>query len=120
MPAKGWPGPSKGQSRPNAWITGPDPLRHKQYRVWLQQRNQAQFRKEEWDLPFEDWLELWGDLWHKRGRHSDQYCMTRADFDLPWDKTNAIIVTRREHCLAHRQRQCELGKLKGYKKRIQV
>jgi hypothetical protein len=88
--------PKRGP-RPHIWCSGPDPLRHKQYQVWLQQKNQAQFRKEGWQLDFEPWLDMWRDLWPQRGRATDEYCMTRVDTDLPWSKDNVMIITRKEH-----------------------
>lgn len=111
-------GPKKGTKYPHRWVTGPDPLRHEQYQVWLQQRNQANFRGEGWDLPFDDWLTLWGDKWSLRGRQKDDYCMTRKNASLAWDTTNAIIVTRQEHMANHRQRNYELGKTRGYRRRL--
>ena len=96
-----------GRQYPNAWVSGPDPLRHQQYLVWLQQRNQAQFRKEPWNLAFDDWLVLWGDLWSKRGRGRDDYCMTRQDPEAAWCKHNAVVITRRQHFLDHRDKQVE-------------
>ncbi len=111
-------GPKKGTVFPDRWITGPDPIRHKQYRVWLQQRNQANFREEGWTLEFDDWLEIWGELWFQRGRNKDDYCMTRDDCEKPWSKENAIVVTRKEHMFRQRQQQIAQGKTRGYKKRM--
>jgi hypothetical protein len=98
---------NRRKPRPNAWITGPDPLRHKQYLVWLQQKNQAQYRKEGWDIDFDRWLEIWGDLWFYRGRGSEDFCMTRLDFDLPLTADNVEVITRLEHLTRHRARQIE-------------
>lgn len=92
MPKKGRPGP-----RPHCWKVGPDELLHRKYRQFLQQKNQAQFRKEVWLLTFEEWCLIWGDLFLQRGRKPYQYCMTRQRALGPWDKDNAIILTRREH-----------------------
>jgi hypothetical protein len=111
-------GPKKGTMFPHRWVSGPDPLKHKQYLTWLQQRNQAQFRGESWDLSFETWLDMWGELWEQRGRGRDQYCMTREDPDGAWDKDNTIVILRKEHLLRHRARQIALGQTKGYKKRM--
>ena len=126
MALKGTPAVGKhraGQPRPHMWKTGPDdPIRHKQYLIWLQQRNQANFRGEGWDEAFDldSWLELWGDKWEQRGREKDRYCMTRIDFDQPWSKDNCEVVTRGEHFKNHRRRMTELGKTKGYKKRLGI
>lgn len=94
---KGTPSPSKGKPRPHIWITGPDELRHKQYFIWLQQRNQARWRREEWNLDFDDWLIAWEDKWPKRGRTKGSYCMTRRDPFKPWDKDNVYTVERGAH-----------------------
>jgi hypothetical protein len=90
-------GPKRGTVYPDRWIAGPDPVRHKQYLVWLQQKNQANFRGEQWDLDFDTWLELWGDLWQFRGRSRDCYCMTRRDPSGPWSLDNVMIIGRSEH-----------------------
>lgn len=95
--SKGKPRLKARGPRPHIWLTGPDPVKHKQYFIWLQQKNQAQFRQEEWNLSFEDWLVLWGDLWPLRGRTKGSYCMTRYDPFGPWDKDNAIVIERRKH-----------------------
>lgn len=83
--------------RPNTWCTGTDPQRHEQYYAFLKQRAQARFRKEGWDLEFDDFAEIWGQDWCHRGRASEDLCMTRDDYDLPWHKHNVAIVPRHEH-----------------------
>jgi len=88
------PGP-----RPHVWKSGPDPIEHKKYLNWLQQKNQAQFRKETWELTFEVWKEIWGEDWHNKGRASDNFCMTRIDDKAAWTKDNIEILTRREHVI---------------------
>ena len=89
---RGW-----GQQRPHLWVTGPDPVLHKKYLVWLQQKNQAQFRQEGWHIPFDVWCEIWGDQWDLRGRERGHLCMTRKDWAAPWTQDNVIIVTREAH-----------------------
>ena len=91
------PRPHTQGPRPHVWVSGPDLERHKKYRHWIQQKNQAQFREEGWDIPFEAWLELWGDLWYQRGRTRGCYCMTRRDNELPWTLDNVYVVTREQH-----------------------
>lgn len=103
--------------RPKAWISGPDPVLHVKYHKWLQQRNQANYRKEEWNLSFESFVLKWSEHWHKRGRTPEDYCMTRNDIDGAWDDVNTIVITRAEHFQMHRKRQIELGQTRGYKKR---
>lgn len=96
---------SKGP-RPQVWVTGPDPLRHLQYRAFIQQRNQARWRGEEWTITFEQWLDLWGDRYHLRGRTVNSLCLTRRDYDLPWTQDNTEVVSRQEH----NQRQSRRGR----------
>lgn len=83
--------------RPHTWVTGPCPKTHKQYRVFIQQRNQANFRKEGWDLSFEDWKVFWEDgKWEKRGRTPESLSMTRIDETKGWIIDNVEVLTRRE------------------------
>lgn len=89
-------GRPKGSQTPHLWISGPDPVRHQQYRAWAQQANQARWRGEGWSIPFDQWLEIWGDLWKDRGRRLEAWCMTRRDWDLEWSSDNVEVVTRRE------------------------
>lgn len=92
--------PGKQGPRPNTWKTGTDPVRHQQYNAFIQQRNQARWRGETWNLEFDQWVELWGDQWTNRGRSSENSCMTRSDDTQPWDANNAVVIRRSEH--AHR------------------
>ena len=64
------PRPHMRGPRPNAWKSGPDPEEHKRYRVFIQQRNQAQWREEGWTISFEAWKDLWNQSgqWANRGR----------------------------------------------------
>ena len=102
--------PSKGRARPhcrgirpNVWLVGPDVELHEKYRAWLQQRNQAQWRDEPWDLPFKVWCAVWGDAWHNRGRQRGCMCMTRQDWTEPWCESNVTIITREQHARAQGQ-----------------
>ena len=83
--------------RPTVWCTGPDPVRHDQYTQFLRQRAQARFRKEAWQLEFDDFVEVWSSNWSQRGRLSHELCMTRENYDLPWNPGNVVIVPRHEH-----------------------
>jgi hypothetical protein len=96
---KGIPRPQSRGPRPHAWITGPDPEEHKRYRTYIQQRNQAQWRGETWNLQYAEWKQLWADSgqWFNRGRERGCYCMTRRDWEQPWDCHNAQVITREEH-----------------------
>jgi hypothetical protein len=88
---------------PGAWITGPDALLHAKYRVYGQQKNQAQWRQETWQLDFETWCSMWGDKWELRGRSSESYCMTRIDRTLPWNSSNVVIVQRKYFLLTQKK-----------------
>jgi hypothetical protein len=96
MPKKGERGIGTGP-RPHTWVTGTDPKTHAQYRAFVQCRNQAQWRGEIWQITFEQYQLLWQHKWVNRGRSSDQYCITRADMSLPWNMSNALVITRRQH-----------------------
>ena len=93
------PRPQACGPRPGMWVTGLDPVEHKKYRVFIQQRNQANFRKEEWTMTFAEWKSVWDQSgqWENRGRTKDTFCMTRLDVEKPWTVDNAIIVTRHDH-----------------------
>jgi hypothetical protein len=91
------PRPQSRGLRPQVWCTGPDPVLHEKYRVWLQQKNQAQWRDEGWSIGFTDWCDLWAERWDQRGRERGCYCMTRVDWSLPWTLDNVKITTREEH-----------------------
>lgn len=94
---KGIPRPNARGIRPQVWVTGPDPVEHHKYRVFIQQKNQAQFREEGWTITFEQWKDLWKDLWESRGREKGTYCMSRKDWSLPWTPTNVAVITREAH-----------------------
>lgn len=96
---KGIPRPNARGPRPQSWISGPDPEEHKRYRVWIQQKNQAQWREEGWNIDFETWKQLWADSgqWDNRGRVKGTYCMTRKDWSTPWTLDNVVIVPREVH-----------------------
>lgn len=97
------PGPPKGSLFPDRWVSGPDYDTHLKYRQWLQQKNQAQWRNETWNLTFDEWCQSWGDLYEERGRAPNQYCMSRDDLDGPWTVDNVIVITRKEHYLRNQQ-----------------
>jgi hypothetical protein len=100
---RGYPKPTLRGPKPHRWITGPDPERHKTYIPFLKQKAQAMFRKEFWDLTFEQWEKIWDGRFHLRGRGADNLCMMMEDPDLGWTDTNAVIVTRREQLCRQKQ-----------------
>lgn len=91
------PRPERRGPRPQVWVSGPDPEEHAKYRAWIQQKNQAQWRGEIWRLTFDQWKQIWGEMWIHRGRTQGTYCLTRRDYSLPWDTDNAQILSRSEH-----------------------
>ena len=93
------PGP-----RPHVWVIK-DELQRKKYYCYLQQRAQAQFRNERFELTFDDFQNLWADHWHQRGRHSQDYCLTRIDPEGAWNNDNVHCIPRVEHIRIHIQRQ---------------
>lgn len=95
--------------RPHVWKSGPDETDHASYRAWLQCRNQARFRSEPWTLSFEEWQAHWAGLWHRRGRTSQDLCITRRDSHGAWSNANVIIVTRSQHGQRKRGTRASLG-----------
>lgn len=91
----------KGKERPQMWVIGSDAgsYKHSMYHPWQLSRAQANFRKEEWNLSFEEYYELWKDDWSNRGRLPENMCMTREDPEKAWDASNTVIVTRYEHLM---------------------
>ena len=87
--------PGKGTGpRPHTWVTGPDPEHHAKYIAWQRARAQANYRKEEWQITFQDWVAVWGENWHRRGRSPDSLVMMRRRWQEPWTKRNAQLVDR--------------------------
>lgn len=95
---KGGTGP-----RPQTWITGPDPLRHEQYVAYIRHRAQANFRKEQYALTFEDWCWFWDqdNNWARRGRRNTAVVLTREDKQGAWSRSNCMIQTRLAHLIDH-------------------
>ena len=87
------------RERPGAWVSGPDPVTHRKYRAFIQQRNQANYRGEPWDLTFEEWCGVWGERFDQRGRRKGQLCLTRTDYTQPWTLSNVELLERRQHNL---------------------
>lgn len=101
--------------RPHVWKCGADEYKHSMYEPWMKSKAQANFRKEEWNLTFEEYYTLWKDEWPNRGRSGDSMCMTRQDFDGPWDSKNAVIMSRKEHLKRSGGRVRELNTQKKHK-----
>ncbi len=70
-----------------------DNLTHEMYLVYVQQKNQANFRSEEWNYPFEEWKDEWEPKWHNKGRKKGNYRMHRLCTSEPWSRANSSIST---------------------------
>ena len=83
---------------PSKWMSGPDLADHDKYYGWLQHRSQAKFRKESYDLTFEQWLSIWpANTFYERGRGADSLCLVQIDRELGWNIDNVEQITQREH-----------------------
>ena len=84
---------------PELWKSGRCPHRHK---LWLEcQRNRAQakYRGQVWEIDEEQFIELWmtEDRYKRRGKGSNNLCMTRINKNKPWRVDNVYFPTRKEH-----------------------
>jgi hypothetical protein len=96
--------------RPHCWkVQGEVP--HKQYLAWLQMRAQANYRKEIFALDFEQFRLLWVGHWERKGRGTDDYCLTREDPDGAWIMGNVVCMPRVEHL--QRQKLYKMEKRKN-------
>jgi len=89
---------AKGLLRPHVWKSGEDAYKHQMYIPWLKMKAQCNYRKEQWNLPFEDYYTIWNGYWDQRGRATDNLCMTRTDYDGVWELDNIELITRADHC----------------------
>jgi hypothetical protein len=103
--------------RPHQWISGPTEELHNKYYAWLKHKAQAQYRKEAYELTWEDWQMFWqDDLWYLRGRACDDLCITRKDILSAWSQANCEIVSRQVQL--SRQAKGKRGRPRGpYNKR---
>jgi hypothetical protein len=83
---------------PNSWKYGPDEFTHESHYAYLKHRSQAQFRKESYELTFEQWHNLWTpETLAQRGRCADSLVLTRIDWGGEWSVDNVALVTRKQH-----------------------
>ena len=82
--------------RPQCWKV-PGEIPHQQYLAFLQMRAQANYRKETFNLTFEDFQQLWLGKWDQKGRSNTSYCLTRIDPNGSWDRSNTQCILRVEH-----------------------
>lgn len=105
---------SRSGPRPHCWkVQGEIP--HAQHLAWLQMRAQANYRREIFALSFEEFQRLWAGNWDRKGRGSEDYCLTREDPDGAWIWGNVICMPRIDHL--RRQRAYKSEKRNGNKSR---
>lgn len=79
-------------------LVGDDYDRQAKYYAFLYHRAQAKYRKEPYDLTWEQWDTVWSnDLWIQRGRGADDLCISRTDPNDSWNTDNIRIIPRRVH-----------------------
>ena len=66
------------------------------YYAYLRLKSQSNYRKEPFNLTEQEFMEVWKDKIHLKGRAKGQLRMTRIDRTLPWDKDNIIVGTQKE------------------------
>lgn len=109
----GKPSRTAGHTRPNAWKVK-DPAKHIKYMPYLKHRSQAAYRLEDYELTFEDWLYFWPDSnWHRRGRLGHDLCLTRDNPDLPWNRSNCSVITRKEQIQRAHEYHAARGLIRG-------
>jgi len=88
------------------WISGPDPFHHEMYYAWAKHRSQAIYRKEAYELTWEDWQIIWANPedFLRRGRDRNDLVLTRQDPELPWTMRNVEIMVRLDHLRRERAR----------------
>lgn len=77
----------------------PDDDDHKLFMDCMRARAQAWYHGQEWLIAEDDYIAMWreNDRYLNKGRHNDQFCMVRRNYDLPWTLDNVQIITRLEH-----------------------
>lgn len=93
---------------PDTWKTGPDPIKREKYYAFLKHRSQAQYRKEQYDLTWEQWQALWiNGSWDQRGKTSDSLCLARLNNQGAWCWSNVRVMTRAEQLKIPRTRKSQ-------------
>lgn len=82
-------------------------------RAWLVHRSQARYRKEEYELTWEDYVTAWGDSFKLKGRHPWDMTMVRIDPEKPWRLDNVRTMVRREHCREQIMKRHQEGTMRG-------
>ena len=84
------------RTTPENWISGPDPHQHELFYAWHKHRAQCRFRREPYELTFEDWQLIWTNPMDflNRGRQPESLVLTRKDISAEWSVDNCEIITR--------------------------
>ena len=108
----------KGIRSPHLWKSGPDPIDNDLYIECQRRRAQAWYRKEEWLITEQEYIDLWrtDNRYLKKGRHSENLCMSRVDVEKPWTLDNIEIITRHQHAQNCRRLQQGLGRITDYER----
>jgi len=98
-------GAPKGQ-RPRVWVFPYDEVKTGAYMKYLRAKAQAKYRKEHWDLTFEQWWAPWeaSGRWSERTNDKHGYCMIQQNPDLGWIEGNLEVISRAEHLKTNRKR----------------
>lgn len=83
--------------RPHVWKWGPDSTLKDMNLSFLRMRAQCKYRKEPFDLTFDDYRSVWGTQWSRRGRTNGSLNITRKEKTGAWTRTNVHLVERIEH-----------------------
>ena len=77
----------------------PDPVDHQLFTDCMRARAQAWYMGQEWTITEDEYIGLWrkNDLYKQKGRHSNEYCLTRVNYDKDWTIDNVQLITREEH-----------------------
>ena len=70
-------------------------IRPEGYHEWKAQKNNAKFRKIDWNLDYLEWITWWLNTghWHERGKHGDEYSMCRFGDTGPYEIGNIYCAT---------------------------
>lgn len=91
-------GAPKGK-RPRTWVFPHDAVKTDAYMKYLRAKAQAKYRKEHWDLTFDQWWTPWeaSGKWQERTNGKTGYCMIQINPELGWIESNLAVITREEH-----------------------
>jgi len=64
--------------------------------AYTRAKNQANFRKESWNITLEEWFGIWHNpmLFYNRGTASHNVVLARIDPLHPWSITNTKVMSR--------------------------